>query len=426
MNLDTIIKLLLLIVLLVLSGVFSSAETSLSSLNIIKIKQLKKRGVKEVKTLEKLLKNSSKTLATILIGNNIVNIAATAIATELTLKFFAGKQATFIVTTIMTILILVFGEITPKTYSSYNPEKIAIKLGKPIEFLSVIFTPILAVLNNITKLIIRSFGGNIVNNKTTVSEEEIKTLVDVGEEAGIIEKQEREMINSIFEIGEIRVTEVMIPRIDMIYLEEDVSTEEAIKQVLKYGYSRIPVIKKTIDNVIGMIYAKDLLSCYFEKDREKHSGIKKLIRPAYFIPQSKKAIDLLTEMQIKKIHIAIVLDEYGGTLGLVTIEDILEEIVGDILDEYDEDMDLIDYFDENTLIVNSKVSVEEINEIFGKKIPEDEFESIGGFTFNLLGRIPKVNDTIEYDGLLFKVIDVHNRRIRKLEIKKMANKGDNK
>ncbi|SHJ79398.1 hemolysin family protein [Paramaledivibacter caminithermalis] len=417
MDYTIVLRLAILIVLLSLSGLFSGAETSLSSINLIGIKRLKKKGIKEAEILERLLNNASKMLATILIGNNIVNIAATAIATELTLKIFTGKQATFLVTVIMTILILIFGEITPKTYSAYNPEKIAMKLGRPLEILSIIFNPILIVLNKITRIIIRSLGGSISNTRTTVSEEEIKTLVDVGEEAGIIEKQERDMIESIFEIGDIKVTEVMVPRIDIVYLQEDDSFENAIKRVIQYGYSRIPIIGKSIDNIVGIIYAKDLLSCYLKNSKEEFD-LKSLIRPAYYVPQSKKAIDLLTEMQLHKVHISIVLDEYGGTLGLVTIEDILEEIVGDILDEYDDEKDLVDYIDEKIIIVSSKISIEEISDILNKDLPKGEFESLGGFVFNLLGRIPNVGDVIEYNNIDFKVLEVHNRRIKKIEITK--------
>ncbi len=416
-NYSILIKLVILIVLLCLSALFSSAETSLSSLNLISIKKLKKKGVQEAQILDRLLNKSSKILATILIGNNIVNIGATAIATELALSIFSPQQATFLVTVVMTILILVFGEITPKTYSSYNPEKVAMKLGRPLEMLSTIFSPILVVLNKITGILIPILGGNLSNNRATVSEEEIKTLVDVGEEVGIIEKQEREMIESIFEIGDIKVTEVMVPRIDIVYLEENVSIENAIKKVIEYGYSRIPIIDGSVDNIIGIIYAKDLLSCYLKNNREELK-IKSLIRPAYYVPQSKKAIDLLTEMQLEKVHISIVLDEYGGTLGLVTIEDILEEIVGDILDEYDDERELIEYIDENIIVVNSKMSIEEANDILGSNLPEDEFESVGGFVFNLLGRIPNIGDNIEYNDVIFEVLEVQNRRIKRLELRK--------
>lgn len=388
-------------------------------MNIIKIKQLQNQGVKNAEVLERLLNNAPKILATILIGNNIVNIAATAIASELTFKLITGKNATVFVTAIMTVLILVFGEITPKTYSSHHPEKVAIRLGKPLEILSVVLLPILKILTAITNFIIKIFGGDIHVNKTLVSEEEIMTLVDVGEEAGIIQSDEREMINSIFEIGDIEVTEVMVPRIDMVYLEETSTLEEALNVVIDYGYSRIPVIKDTIDNVIGILYAKDLLVYSRQTQGSQVSfDVLKLIRPAYYVPESKKVSDLLKEMQKEKVHIAIVLDEYGGTLGLVTIEDILEEIVGDILDEYDNEIDFIEHLAENSLIVNAKASIEEINEVLSINLPEDEYESIGGFVFNLLGRIPVKDDEIEFDDIKVKVLNVHNRRIKQLEIQK--------
>jgi CBS domain containing-hemolysin-like protein len=411
------IKLILLIILLFLSGVFSSAETALTSMNIIKIKQLQNKGKKDAEVLERLMHKTPKILATILTGNNIVNNAATAIATELTFKIISGKNATVVATMVMTVLVLIFGEITPKTYSSHYPEKVAIKLGKPLEILSFVFYPILKILTAITNFIIKLFGGDIQRTKVLVSEEEIKTLVDVGEEAGIIERDEREMINSIFEIGDIEVTEVMVPRIDMIYLEEESTLEEALNVVMEYGYSRIPVIKDTIDNVVGILYAKDLL--IYSKKNPSDFEILKLIRGAYYEPESKKVSDLLKEMQKEKTHMAIILDEYGGTLGLVTIEDILEEIVGDILDEYDNEIEFIEHLEENALIVNAKASIEEINEILAVNLPEEEYESIGGFVFNLLGRVPVKGDEMKLGDIKIKVLNVQNRRIKQLEIKKI-------
>lgn len=416
---DEFIKLAILFVLLTLSAFFSGAETAITSMNIIKIRQLENKGVKQAAVLERLFHDSHRILATILVGNNMVNIAATAIATELSYKFFQGKNVTTLVTFVMTLAILIFGEITPKTYAANHPEKVAVRLGRPVELLSYILYPILKVLNAITSFIIRLLGGSVARDKTLVSEEEIMTLVDVGEEAGIIESQERKMINSIFEIGDIKASEVMVPRIDMIYLEEDASLEEALNVAIEHGYSRIPVIKDTIDNVTGILYAKDLLA-YSRKaeGQNQETGIKKFVRPAYYVPESKKVNELLKEMQKEKVHIAIVLDEYGGTLGLVTIEDILEEIVGDILDEYDAEIDLIEHLGENSLIVNAKASIEEINEVLNIELPEDEYDSIGGFVFNALGRIPVKDDAIEFDDIMIKVLSVHNRRIKQLEITK--------
>jgi len=412
------LRFLALLILLMFSALFSSAETSLTSMSVIKVKQLKNRGVHQAVIIERLMEKSHKILATILIGNNIVNIAATAIATELTFKYFSGKNVTFLVTVMMTFMILIFGEITPKTFSSYYPEAVAVRLGRPIEILSYILYPVLQILNGITSVTIRLLGGNINQNKSLVSEDEIKTLVDVGEEAGIIESKEKEMINSIFAIGDIEATEVMVPRIDMVYLEEDSSLEESLNVVIDFGYSRIPVIKDTIDNVVGILYAKDLLAYARQPGSNKDFDIKKIIRAAYYVPESKKVSDLLREMQKEKVHIAIVLDEYGGTLGLVTIEDILEEIVGEILDEYDDELDLIEQMNENSLIVSSKASIEEINEVLGISLPEDEYESIGGFVFNLLGRVPLKDDIIEFDDAKIRVISVQNRRIKQVEIQK--------
>jgi CBS domain containing-hemolysin-like protein len=411
------IKLAILFLLLALSALFSSAETAITSLNIIKIRQAEGKGAGNAAVLERLFRNSPKIIATILIGNNIVNIGATAIATELTYKFFQGKNVTALVTTVMTLAILIFGEITPKTFSASNPEKVALRLGRPVEILSFLLYPVLKILNVLTNIIIRLMGGNVAEVKSLVSEEEIMTLVDVGEEAGIIESQERKMINSIFEIGDIEASEVMIPRIDMIYLDEEATIEEALNIAIDYGYSRIPVIKDTVDNVTGILYAKDLLASLRKMDEQSQIiDIRTFIRPAYYVPESKKVNELLKEMQKEKVHISIVLDEYGGTLGLVTIEDILEEIVGDILDEYDAEIDLIEHLSENSLIVNAKASVEEINEVLRVELPEDEYDSIGGFVFNALGRIPVKDDTIELEDITIKVLSVHNRRIKQLEI----------
>ncbi|WP_129596778.1 hemolysin family protein [Anaerophilus nitritogenes] len=413
------IKIVLLMILLVLSALFSSAETALTSMNIIKVKQLQNEGEKNVDLLKKLMQKTPKILATILIGNNIVNIAATAIATELTVKIFKGTNTTVLVTFVMTILILMFGEITPKTYSSKYPEKVALRLGRPLEVLSIILNPILKILTGVTNFIMKLFGVNTKKTNALVSEEEILTLMDVGEEEGILQRDEKEMISSIFEIGDIEVTEVMVPRIDMVYLEQDASLGESLETVIQYGYSRIPVIKDTIDDVIGILYAKDLLIYSKEEEKNYEFDLLKFIRSAYYVPQSKKVRDLLKEMQKEKIHIAIVLDEYGGTLGLVTIENILEEIVGDIIDEYDNEIEYIEELGEYSLIVNAKASIEEINEILHIQLPEEDYDSIGGFVFNELGRIPLKGDEIETNQVKIKVLSVHNRRIKQLEIQKI-------
>jgi len=324
---------------------------------------------------------------------------------------------------IMTVLILVFGEITPKSYAAQNPIKVAVKVARPLEILSFVFKPILIVLTSITNFIIKMMGGEVLTSTPFVTEEEIRSLVDVGEEEGVLKHQEKEMIEGIFEIDDIDVTEVMVPRIDIIAVSEDAEMQEALDLIITYGHSRIPVFKDTIDNITGVIYAKDLLPFASSKDKRiEEKPITELMRAAYYVPETKKVSQLLKELQQKKIHMAIVLDEYGGTEGLVTIEDILEEIVGDILDEFDSEIDLIEKINENLYLVKAEVSLEEINEIFDTDLPEEDFDSLGGFVFGTLGRVPVQGDEVTYDNLKMTVTKVHNRRIRIIEVKSITDK----
>lgn len=416
---DIYYRIALLIILLILSSLFSSSETALTSLTIAKIRQIREYDEEGASLLKRAKKRLNTMLATILIGNNIVNIAATAILTELTINIFRGKGSTIIATVVMTILILLFGEITPKTFAAQNPERVAIRIVGPLNLLSKIFKPILLILNGITSFIIKILGGKVSNNVPFVTEEEIMSLVDVGEEEGILAHQEKEMIEGIFEIDDLEVTEVMVPRIDMIAISEDASMEEALQVIIKHGHSRIPVYKDTIDNITGILYAKDLLPFVSRKDDEFSSAsISQLMREAYYVPETKKINKLLKELQQNKIHMAIVLDEYGGTEGLVTIEDILEEIVGDIFDEYDNEIQLVEKVRDNVYIAKAEISLEEINELFDCDLPEEDFDSLGGFVFSTLGRVPVKGDTIQCDGLSMKVAKLQNRRIIQIEIRK--------
>jgi putative hemolysin len=405
-------------ILLLLSAGFSSSETALTSLTISKIRQIREYDEERANLLKRAKKRLNTMLATILIGNNIVNIAATAILTEVTIKLFKGNQATIIATGVMTVLILVFGEITPKTFAAQNPEKVAVRVIGPLGFLSTVFTPILFILNSITGFIVKILGGDIKSNAPFVTEEEIRSLVDVGEEEGILQHQEKEMIEGIFEIDDIEVTEVMVPRIDIVAVSEDATIDDALDLIVTYGHSRIPVYKETIDNITGILYAKDTLAVLSNKDNEiQELAISSLMRPAYYVPETKKINKLLKELQQNKIHMAIVLDEYGGTEGLVTIEDILEEIVGDIFDEYDNEISMIEKVDNDKYLVKAEISIEEINEIFNTDLPEEDFDSLGGFIFSTLGRVPVKGDVVKYDKLQMTVTKLHNRRIKQILIK---------
>lgn len=412
------LKVVLLIILLILSGTFSSSETSIMGMSIAKIKQMEEVDKKGAKTLKRLKKKLNSILVTILIGNNLVNIAATALLTELTVKYFKGANAAFITTVVMTLLILVFGEITPKTYAAQNPEKVAVKIGGFLELLDILFKPISIILNLVTNVIIKIVGGDVENKSTFVTEEEIRSLVDVGEEEGIVNRQEREMIDGVFDMDDIYASDIMIPRMDIVAVEEGGSLEKVLEVVRNCGHSRIPVYKKNIDDIVGVIYAKDLLSINFKNlDEIKAVDISSLMRPAYYVPENKKINELLKELKQKKIHMAIILDEYGGTEGLITIEDIIEEIVGDIFDEYDDEIQLIEKIKDKRYIVKAEVDLEEIEELFNVEFPKEEsYGSLGGFVFNTLGRVPSQGDKIEYKGLIMTVVKLSNRRIIQIEI----------
>jgi len=299
---------------LIFSAIFSSSETAITSITVAKIRQVKEKDEVGASILKKIKKKMNIMLATILIGNNLVNIAATAILTELTIELFGEGNTTLIATAIMTILILIFGEITPKTYAAQNPEKIALRVSTPLLALSRVFRPVLVVLTTITNILIRLLGGKVPSNSPFITEEEIRSIVNAGEEEGVIKHQEKEMIESIFDIDDTEVTEVMVPRIDVIAIEERETLQEALDLIITYGHSRIPVYKDTIDNIVGIIYAKDMLPfASFTGESYKNKVINNLIRPAYYVPETKKVSQLLKELQLKKTHMAIVLDEYGGT-----------------------------------------------------------------------------------------------------------------
>ncbi len=417
-NVDILVRAGILFVLLILSGVFSSSETALTVITPAKIRQLKEHDVRSAEVLKRTKRKINTILTTILIGNNIVNIAATAILTELTVKIISGSGSTLIATVIMTVLVLIFGEITPKTFAAQNPEKIAVRVAKPLEILSKILMPILFILSKVTNVLIKMFGGRVGENSPFVTEEEIRSLVDVGEEEGVLKHQERQMIEGIFEIDDIDVADVMVPRIDIVAVSEDTSMKEALDLIITYGHSRIPVYRGTIDNIIGIVYAKDILPFVsLSKAEIEDKTIRDLMRKAYYVPQTKKVNQLLKELQKNKIHMAIVLDEYGGTEGLVTIEDILEEIVGDILDEYDKEINLIEKIEDNMFLVKAEISLEEINEQFNVDLPEDDFDSLGGYIFSSLGRVAVQSDKVKYRNLDMTVVKVHNRRIKQIEIR---------
>ena len=408
-----LLEIVLLIALLFLSALFSSAETAFTHIDLLKIKHLVSSGNKRAKTLEKLKDNSEKTLTTILIGNNLVNISASSIATSLAIDFF-GNKGVGIAVGVMTFLILVFGEITPKSYAIRKAESLALFVAPLFDFLSKIFYPISLAFTGISNL----FLGKSVKNTPMFTEDEIKTLIDVSGEEGTIEEDEKEMITSIFEFGDTRVKEIMIPRVDMVCVEAEEGMKEVLAKAIKRGYSRFPVYKDEIDNIVGILYIKDLLK--YLKDGNFNVSADKIKREAYFIPETKRADDLLREMQKKRVHMAIVIGEYGAVIGLVTLEDLIEEIVGEIFDEYDVAKDEITYLDKNTAIVDARLPIDELNEKMNLQLPSDPFDTLAGFMMEYLDKVPEEGEEVEYDGNKFIIEKMDEKKISKVRIIKSS------
>ena len=407
------IQIILLVILLVGSGFFSASETALMSLSRIKMRHMEEDGVKGAKLVSSLVEDSNRLLTSILIGNNIVNIAATSIATSL-FTATLGAQGVAMATGVMTVLVLIFGEITPKTISANNPEKASLVVSKPIKFFVIILTPVVWVFNIITKVIFKLFGVDDNGVKPFITEEELKTMVNVSHEEGLLEIEEREIINNVFEFGDMQAKEAMVQRLDIVAIDMEDSYDEIIELFKTEKLSRMPVYEETIDDIIGTLNIKDII---FLSDEEiENFDIKKYIRDPFFTYEFKKITQLLEEMKKDKSQMAIVVDEYGGTAGLITIEDLVEVIVGDIEDEYDEKEDEIQVINSNEFLVEGSTKISDVNEVLGIELESEEFDSIGGYIIGYIKHIPEENEVIEVDGIKFNIESVDKNRIKKIRI----------
>lgn len=401
-----------LFILLSLSAFFSSSETALMSLSKIRLRHMVEEKIKGADIISKLLDDPSKLLGSILVGNNIVNIGASALATSLAINIW-GNAGVGIATGIMTILVLIFGEITPKSLAVQNTEKTALKVARLIYFITVVLSPIVAILMSITNLIIKLFGGNTEKKNTFITEEELKTMVDVSHEEGVLEGEEKKMIYNVFEFGDSQAKDVMTPRTDMAAIEIHSTYDEIIALFKQEQFSRMPVYEDNTDNIVGILYIKDLI--FFEGNKDKFN-LEQLIRPPYFTYEFKGTSELFSEMRAKRTPMAIVLDEYGGTAGIVTMEDLVEEIVGDIEDEYDERDEEIQVIKEDEYVVDGSTRIDFLNEMIGTDIESEDFDSIGGFVIGILGRLPEQGENVEYTHIKFIVESIDKNRIEKLRV----------
>jgi putative hemolysin len=388
------------------------SETALMSINKIKLKHMVDKKVPKSKLVESLIEDPNKLLGAILIGNNIVNIAASSLATVIATKIFKNSGIA-ISTGIMTILVLIFGEITPKSIAKQKSEQVSLMVAKPIKFTVIIFRPFVYIFTNISHVFIKLFGADPDATEPFITEEELKTMVDVSEESGVLENIEKEMIFNIFDFADLQIKDVMVQRVDISAIDSEATYDEVMDEIKSKQFSRIPVYSETIDNIIGIINVKDFVMV--ENIREDFS-IDKYMREAYYTFEFKKIIEVFKEMKKTRNHIAIVLDEYGGTVGLVTIEDLLEEIVGEIEDEYDTENNSIKFIKDNEYIVDGSTRIHDIAELLNVNIDLEEFDSVGGLMIGKLGRIPEEKEKTEINNITFIAEEVEKNRIKKIRL----------
>jgi len=409
-----VIQLIVIIVLLLLSAFFSSAETALTTSNKIRLRSMAEEGNKRAKKVLEITDDSGKMLSAILIGNNIVNLSSASLATTLATKIF-GSAGAGIATGILTVLVLIFGEISPKTFATIHADKISLAYAGVISGLMKLLTPIIIIINKLALGFLILLRVDASGAQNTMTEDELRTIVDVSHEEGVIETEEREMINNVFDFGDAQAKEIMVPRIDMTFADINSSYYELLEIFREDKYTRLPVYEDSTDNVVGIINMKDLL---LYEDKE-HFSIRNIMRKPYYTYEHKNTAELLLEMRKSSINIAIVLDEYGATAGLITLEDLLEEIVGEIRDEYDMDEeDPIQKINDLEYIVQGSLNLNTLHDMLDLELVSEDYDSIGGYLIGLLDHLPKVGESITTpEGIFFRVEDMEKNRINKIFMK---------
>jgi len=412
-----IFELSAIILCILLSGIFSGSETTLTSLSELKVRHMIEENPR-AKPLELWLNHPNKVLNTILIGNNIVNILASVLATDFTAKL-VGDSNIAMVTGIMTIMVLFFGEITPKTYAKHNAERLAIPVIKLLKLPYFFFFPFSYGINRLVKLMIIISGGNPERHKHKLTEDELEFYITESGKEGMLEDVKSQMLRNIFDISEIYVKEVMVPRTDMVAVEVSSEPKEYLDRILASEFSRIPVYEDSVDKIVGILYVKDLLK--FVQEDGVNFDLKKVIRKPFFVPETKKIDAMMGEFQKSRNHMAVVIDEYGGVAGIVTLEDILEEIVGEIWDEYDTEEQEVTQLSEDSYIVDVRMDIDDFCDKFEieKTHEMDEYETVGGLVFDIAGKIPEVGEVYEFSDYSFKILNKFERRLDKVELTRL-------
>lgn len=413
MHPSTIIQLITILILILLSAFFSSAETALTTVNKFTLRSMADNGNKRAANVLKLIANSDKLISTILIGNNIVNLSASALTTTFTTNLFGSKAVGF-ATGLLTLLILLFGEITPKTLAQYNNVKISLLYVDVVRFLVFILTPLVFIINKISHAIFWILRMDTSNSGKAITEDELITMVNVSEEEGVIEDKEKEMITNVVDFGDSRVRDIMIPRADVTMASVTASYDELLKLYMEITYTRIPIYKDSRDNIIGILHVKDLF--FYKATHDINNfDVKNIIRNPLYVYEYQKTNDLLNHMKSTSDSIAIVLDEYGVSVGLITLEDLIEEIIGDIKDEYDEaEHNNIVKLDDTHYSIDGGIKLDDLNDFLGLNIESEDYDSLGGYMIQLLDHLPAVGDTASDGVISCKVTKLDKKRVSRI------------
>ena len=401
-------------ILLCMSAFCALAETALTSLSALRLRNMLDENVSGADRVDKLLSDKNKLLSSILVANNIVNITAASLSTALAISL-AGNDgwAIGMTTALVTFLIIIFGEITPKTFAAGNAEKLSLLIAKPTIVMIWLLSPIVRLVGVFTGSLLKLLGTDQDKLSPLITESELKTMVNVGHEEGFLEIDERQMIHNVFEFGQNNARDVMIQRTDMVAIDTEETYDEIRMKFESEGFSRMPVYRDKIDDIIGVLYLKDFA---FFKGNDDEFRLEDCIREPFFTYESKPIDKLFNLMRAKRVSIAIVLDEYGGTAGMITLEDLIEEIVGEIEDEYDDEEEDIHKIRDNEYLVDGSTKIDDLNDEIGTLLESEDFESIGGYVMGILGYIPEQKETVTHENMVFTIEEVDKNRILKLRI----------
>jgi len=407
---------LVIVVLIGLSAFFSSSEIAMFSLPPHRLESLVEEGRRGSQTLKQLKADPHRLLVTILVGNNLVNIAMSSIATGVLALYMGQGEAVAVATFGITALVLLFGESAPKSYAVENSESWSLRISRPLKLSEYVLLPLIVLFDYLTRIVNKVTGGRSAIETSYVTREEIQDMIETGEREGVLDEEEREMLQRTLRFNDTIAKEVMTPRLDMSAISTEATIEEAIEQCVQGSHARLPVYEGSLDNVIGIVHLRDLVrDLNYGAAPADDLELEDLIEPTLHVPESKNVDDLLTEMRKERLHMVIVIDEFGTTEGLVTMEDLTEEIVGEILEGGEEEP--IEFVDDNTVVVKGELNIEEVNEALDIDLPEgEEFETIAGFVFNRVGRLVEAGEVVEYDGIDIRVEQVENTRIMKARI----------